>query len=221
MEYIYIIITNFYKVMLAIINFIKNNDNFIVALSAPTAFIVYWMNIVNKKKMAATLIINQIDNANKIIEGLEFDKNDYYNKNAIIIYNMLDILQVNYWDKYKYLFMKKLESPDIKILDQYYSELYNIQKAKDDISEIVKSNWKTRAFMMNDLKKEDTIYDIIDIENRMRELNGWGFLFVQQKSLDLFEENIEKYKSQFICNSFAYKYLYKMSYKSKHKFSKL
>ncbi len=106
--------------MKQIINFFTENWNNILMIGVGTlALVVYKLQKKSEKRNAAILVISQINELKeKVGRIVEIISNNQLN--ATGIYETLDILDDNQWNKYKHLFVGDIDSNSIRIINDFY-----------------------------------------------------------------------------------------------------
>ena len=93
--------------------------NFLLFIAGFSAVGIYLFQKHDEKKSAATLVVMQIDSLkNKLPEITELISNNKINETGI--YETLDILDDNQWNKYKHLFVGNIDITSLKIIDDFY-----------------------------------------------------------------------------------------------------
>lgn len=106
--------------MKEILHFFTGNWSNILMIGVGTlALVVYKLQKRNEKRNAAILVISQINELKeKIGKIVEIISNNQLN--ATGIYETLDILDDNQWNKYKHLFVGNIDSNSIRIINDFY-----------------------------------------------------------------------------------------------------
>ena len=134
----------------------KNHDalEIIIQLAAVivafAAARTYWFQKDDERKTASLLILNQIDDSEKIIGQLKRPEN----QDNRVLYKLADLISENYWEKYKVLLIRYLNNSEVESLDRYYANIILIQKGKDRVIGDLKENWRCRSDIYNTLLKE-------------------------------------------------------------------
>ena len=76
----------------------------LLVIGGLSAFILYFLQKNAEKKMAATLILGQVDSIDKQLSTLQGE----VAINDIMLFQIKPILKENMWEKYKHLFVKEL-----------------------------------------------------------------------------------------------------------------
>ena len=102
--------------VLKIINCIVN---VIIAIGGLSAFFTYFAQKSAKKKEAAALVVTQIEDLKeKILEINDIATDGKLN--ATEFYETLDIITDNQWEKYRHLFIKKIDSYSYRNINKFY-----------------------------------------------------------------------------------------------------
>ena len=93
--------------------------NIIIALGGFSAFVIYFWQKSAKKKEAAALVVTQIEDLKEKI--LEINDIAIDGKlNATEFYETLDLITDNQWEKYRHLFIKKIDSYSYRTINNFY-----------------------------------------------------------------------------------------------------
>ena len=128
----------------------KSFADFLLAIGALGAFLIYWWQKRAEKKTACTLILSQIDETEKAVDSLRRIEN----RQGYPIYKEPDLLSRNYWEENKVLLIRSLKGSDIEVLDRYYLNIFQIQKGKTELVEALKNSWKWRSLGINLMLKD-------------------------------------------------------------------
>lgn len=91
------------------------------------AFIVYWWQKRNEKRDAASLVVLQIEDLTyKLLEVNDMIVDGMINETSF--YETLDIINDNQWEKYKHLFVNKIDSFSYKIINSFYEYTLSIKE---------------------------------------------------------------------------------------------
>lgn len=133
-----------------ILSFCENNNilDLLLILATASAFIVYFFQKLNEKRVAATLILDQIDTIDRVIKRL---KEDYIKNGKKLdddtMYLSEEIPYNGAWDKYQYLVIKKLTEKEHELMQQYFEKAYRIEKCRADIIFNFKLSWKHKSLV--------------------------------------------------------------------------
>lgn len=103
----------------------------IAIIIAAIVALTYWFQKNQERKTAATLILNQIDESEKIVDLIRRPESI---ENIRVLYRTQDVLEENYWQKYKVIFIRYLKNSEIECIEHYYENISLIQKGKEQIS---------------------------------------------------------------------------------------
>ena len=107
-----------------IINFIIN---ILLVIGGSAGFTVYFWQNKNKEREAAALIVTQIEDIKeKILSINNISANNIINEKAF--YETLDIITDNQWEKYRHLFIKKIDSHSFKTISKFYECTLSIRE---------------------------------------------------------------------------------------------
>lgn len=122
---------------------IKEWDNILLILTGFLAFAVYFLQKKAEKRNAAILVLSQINELKeKISKVTEIISGNQLNLTEI--YETLDILNDNQWNKYKHLFASKIDSNSIRIIDRFYESVSLIREQL-----VLAKNIQQQAFFYN------------------------------------------------------------------------
>ena len=93
--------------------------NIIIALGGISAFVIYFWQKSAKKREAAALVVTQIEDLKeKILEINDIATDGKLN--ATEFYETLDLITDNQWEKYRHLFIKKIDSYSYRTINNFY-----------------------------------------------------------------------------------------------------
>lgn len=93
--------------------------NILLVIGGFAGFAVYFWQNENKKREAAALVVTQIEEIKeKILSINNISANNIINEKAF--YETLDIITDNQWEKYRHLFIKKIDSDSFKTISKFY-----------------------------------------------------------------------------------------------------
>lgn len=115
-----------------------------VIIGAVWAIILYKIQVKDKIKSAFTLIANEIEQIDDMVSKLiELNNDDKLNN--IEVYNTTPILTYNHWEKNKHIIIKYLNKTDIKILDEFYYNAVQIERARKSLTDALDNNWYAKT----------------------------------------------------------------------------
>lgn len=89
----------------------------IIAIGGLAAFVIYGLEQRQKFKIAATIIVEQINYIENLINKLRATETNRG------IYKKPRLMSENYWERYKILFIKKMRRVEIKEFDTFLAML--------------------------------------------------------------------------------------------------
>lgn len=139
--------------------FSKNWSNLLLIFVGMSAFIVYIQQEHNKKRDAAILIIQQINEVQKKIEDMSTFISDS-SINQIAFYESLPILQYNYWEQYKHYFVEKMTVSGYETINNFYKYVEEISEQQNLIKSIQNDLFQNNQNRIADIEKEFIYSDI-------------------------------------------------------------
>ena len=126
-----------------------------IAVIFASFFAVYQYKQQKKSelKTAFTSIVNEINQIDSVVYEL-YKLSDNGNLKSIDLYSSAPVIEENYWNRYKHLVMKELDQTDIKVLDEFYYNATQIERARKEISHDLAQNWLLKAQTMLNEKLE-------------------------------------------------------------------
>ena len=113
--------------MQEIINYlIENFFNILLVIGGLGAYIVYFRECKAKERDAAALIVTQIEELKEkllIINNMSTGNSI----NQKVFYETTDIITDNQWEKYKHMFINKIDSYSFKTINSFYESILNIK----------------------------------------------------------------------------------------------
>ena len=105
----------------------NNIINVLLVIGGLTAFLVYYLQCKTKKRDAAALIVTQVEELKeKILQINNISFDNSINEKAF--YETLDIITDNQWEKYKHIFIKKMDSYSFKTINNFYESILSIKE---------------------------------------------------------------------------------------------
>lgn len=99
------------------------NSNFVLAVVGLSIFILYWIQIRNQKIAAASAVFFEIKNAEKLLKRV---KDEVENE---VLPEDINLMYVESWNQYKYLFIKDLDMDEWEAVNDFYSRCKLINEA--------------------------------------------------------------------------------------------
>lgn len=149
--------------------------DFAVIIGAIWAIVLYILQIKDKRKSIITLIVNEIEEIDKLVSKL-IELNAERNLNNFEVYKTTPILTINYWEKNKYIIIKKINKVDASILDEFYYNATQIERARKAIIENLNNSWYAK-----NLFEQKVFSDYIKHELYFRENVDYNYLIVKSK----------------------------------------
>ncbi|HCY44202.1 MAG TPA: hypothetical protein DHU33_02110 [Firmicutes bacterium] len=111
-----------------IIEFLKENwANLLLITGGFVGLFTYFVEKRNRQIDYASLIVMQIEDLkNKISNIKEMVSNNLINEKSI--YESLDLIVDNQWEKYKHLFIKKIDSNSFKTINSFYEAILEVRE---------------------------------------------------------------------------------------------
>ena len=180
----------------------------LVMMAGFSAIVIYVIQQRDKKKTAATLIVTQIDHIESNIRLLA----DADSVDEVLIYKAKHLLDFNYWDDNRYFLIKKLGVNNIKVIDDFYSKVEEIEKSRMIVSEEVMNTWKCKELVYQFQLSNEIIADSnFNIEkSKVLKFARSGDTFSARLPKDYLIKHLNSF--DYISGTVAYDKLRKMSY---------
>lgn len=123
------------------VDFLVAICNILLVIGAFSAFAVYILQKNAEKKMAATLILCQVDAIDKQISLLQTEPS----LNYVTIFGIKPFIRDNMWEKYKHLFVQKLSISEYELIQKYFEQIEQLERKRIDILNTVYSAWKDKS----------------------------------------------------------------------------
>lgn len=134
--------------------------NILIAIGGFAGFCVYFWQNSNRKREAAALIVTQIEDLKeKILSINNIAANNIINEKAF--YEALDIITDNQWEKYRHLFIRKIEPSSFKTISKFYECTLSIREQLI----LVKNLQHQQYFNMQEILNSDCNDFILKILN--------------------------------------------------------
>lgn len=112
---------------------------------------VYVVQEYRKKKDAAALIILQIiELQDKLVEFRTYITNSDINSKEI--YESLPFMKINYWEKYKHMFVNKIDNRSYEVFDKFYQYVEMIQEQQNVAKNLIKDYFVQKQRQINDAR---------------------------------------------------------------------
>ena len=116
------------ELLYLLINFLIDNWADILPIAVGcSALIIYWLQEKNKIKNASALIILQIDELQDRVREIQSYITDN-GLNSTAFYEALPLMEINYWDKYKHLFIREIDNKSYHTFNKFYQYISCIQE---------------------------------------------------------------------------------------------
>ena len=124
------------------INFIQNNWlDLLLVLVGLSAIAVYYFQRHDKLRSAATLIVCQIDSIDKSVSSLKSD----FQLGNVSVFHSKKILEENMWEEYKHLFVKRLSRPNYNLVQEFFDNAEQLERARTDIINLIVNSWTNKS----------------------------------------------------------------------------
>lgn len=184
--------------------------NFLVMIAGFSAIIIYKLQQNDKKRTAATLIITQIDFIENNIKLLkEADRID-----EVFLFKTKRILEHNYWAENRHLLSKKLGTNNIRIIENFYSQVEEIEKSREIICNEMIKTWENKELVyQSKLATEIMENQNFDIKkSRLSVFESYGTAFSARLPKEHLFKTLDNFN--YISGTIAYDLLRKFSYHS-------
>ena len=100
---------------------LKNIIDILLVIGGASAFFTYYLQKKNEKQVAATLILDQIDSIEQVVQHLKVEYN-HNNKelNDRAVYMSKEIVFAGAWDKYQYLMVRVLSQSELNLIQKFF-----------------------------------------------------------------------------------------------------
>ena len=99
----------------------------LLVLGGFTAFLIYYFQCKSRRRDAAALIVTQIEELKeKLLQINNISIDNTINEKAF--YETLDIITENQWEKYKHLFIKRIDSYSFKTINNFYELVLSVRE---------------------------------------------------------------------------------------------
>ena len=129
--------------LLSILSFLsKNWANLLLILVGAAALFVYILQERKKETEAASLIVQQIDELQDRLKEIQsYIVNGQLNETGF--YESQEVINEDYWNKYKHYFIRKMDDKSYRTLNSLYNCVYEIQEQQN----LMKKKKKNHFFM--------------------------------------------------------------------------
>jgi len=207
----------------AIFSFLMSNwVDLLLVIGGASAFVVYFWQKRNETKIAATLILEQIDSVEKAVKKMK-DEHLASTLNDRTVYLAQVIDYEGAWATYQYLLIQELSQIELNLIQEFFETAYQIEKARADIVESFKSGWQNKSLALSLVfaKLHDPTIEYIPNTMEQRDILAGEFLknsehtvgFNPKMAYDLLSTGLEKFTQ--LSGTTAYDKLVKKSYRKK------
>ena len=117
---------------------LKEWSNLLLVIVGLSAFVIYYWQKRDHRCTAATLLKGQIDTIENRVALL---KEDPHIGNESV-YRSKSILQDNYWEKNKHLFLKQLSQSEVEQIQKFFDNAEQIERVRNDIIKTITMAWE-------------------------------------------------------------------------------
>lgn len=190
----------------------KEICDLLLVIGGLSAFVLYFVKKKEEKKMAATLIVGQIDSIDKQISLLREEGGI----NDVKIFKTKPILKENMWEKYRHLFVKELCGSEQELIQIYFEHVEQLEKTRVDIVNNIYAAWENKSTVEHQIVGE-AMYQSIQNGNSLEKLElfrqrfrSYELLFLPTIAFDSFVGGINNF--YMLSGTTAYMKLHKKSY---------
>lgn len=133
-------------------------QSIILIVTVLATVLIYFCQKWAERRDAARTIIIQMDIMNRRVDALaRIIGNDVSHFNMDKFWESQDILEENEWNRYRYMFVKKLNYNEIVALNNYYYNIVLMAKQQQNIKEIILEVFKHRAKSTQSTNEEQSL----------------------------------------------------------------
>lgn len=182
--------------------------NILIMIAGFSAITIYKLQQNDKIKTAATLIVTQI---NFIETNIKLMK-DAEQVDEVFLFKLKRILEHNYWSENRHLLSKKLGTSNICIIEDFYSQVEEIEKSREIICNEMIKTWENKEFVYQlNLAKEIMNNNDFNIEkSRLPVFEKYGTAYSAKLPKDHLYKTLNNFN--YISGTVAYDLLRKISY---------
>ena len=138
--------------LLSILSFLSRNwVNLLLILVGTVALLVYILQERKKETEAASLIVQQIDELqDRLIDIQSYIVNGQLNGTGF--YESQEVINEDYWNKYKHYFIKKMDDKSYRTLNLLYNCVYEIQEQQNLMKNLQKNHFYMTQRVIADLE---------------------------------------------------------------------
>lgn len=128
------------------------NDILLIAVGL-IALLIYELQKIDAMRNAACMIVLQIDELQERMREIRgyvaIDKFD-----SVAFYRSPLLINANYWDLYKHMFIRKISNEDFKALDRFYRYVNEVQEQQVQIKRLQKDMFWEKQKIMSETENE-------------------------------------------------------------------
>ena len=173
-----------------------------------SALVVYWFQKHDAFYSAGTLIIGQIMLIEKNITALK----ETHLLNNVVIYHSKPIIRENMWEKYKHLFVKKLNQSEYEMVQQFFDHTEQLERARLDIVSTITNGWRDKSSV-----EHNVVAHMIREEANPQEIEGFrgnfrpkDLVFTPDVTINALMKGLETFSK--LTGTTAYSKIHKRSY---------
>lgn len=182
--------------------------NGLIMVTGFSAIIIYKTKQRYSRKTAATMVVTQIDNIENNLKKLK----DSDTIDEILLFKTNQILEHNYWNDSRHLLLRYLGTNNVRILDDFYSRVEEIEKSRKIIFDEMSKTWEYKELVYQfNLAKELSQKENFDVDTSwLINFKKHGSSFSANLPKDYLCKNINYIN--YVSGTVAYDILRKMSY---------
>lgn len=166
--------------------------NILLVIGAFTALIIYFFQDKAKKREAAALIVTQIEELKeKLLQINNITIDNTINEKAF--YETLDIITDNQWEKYKHIFIKKIDSYSFKTINNFYEYVLSIREQLLFVKQLQHQQYFNIQGML-DTNCNSFLLEAINLSISSKNLDDFKKLLTEKEVND----EVEKQQKEFI-----------------------
>lgn len=182
--------------------------NGLIMVTGFSAIIIYKTQQRYSRQTAATMVVTQIDNIENNLKKLK----DSDTIDEILLFKTNQILEHNYWNDSRHLLLRYLGTNNVRILDDFYSRVEEIEKSRKIIFDEMSKTWEYKELVYQfNLAKELSQKENFDVDTSwLINFKKHGSSFSASLPKDYLCKNINYIN--YVSGTVAYDILRKMSY---------
>lgn len=194
------------------LDFLATNwADLLLVLVGFSACIVYIWQGRDTRKVAATLVKEQIDSIERNVALL---KNDAHLGN-FSIYRSKPILIENHWEKHKHLLVKQVSHSEMETVQRFFDAAAQLESARTDIIKMLTKYWETEAqifcyFTALQIVKQRRGKVIHECKNFIERYERNSIEKIQDNIVGVLTESLQNFV--FVSGTTAYEKIRKLSY---------